>query len=86
MYDPWVHIRAGLSATNYWSKDDFTKHYVADFESVLEDADLLRGISLLVEDLLDEPGQIWSVNPTKLKRLRDAVEALPERLLHGPLD
>ena len=76
-----MHIRAGLKATEVWSKSELEKHYVAEFKSVLEDAELLHGISLLVEDLLDEPGQIWSVNPAKLKRLRKAVEALPKRLL-----
>ena len=82
MSDPWVHIRAGLKATDVWSKSELEKHYVAEFKSVLEDAELLHEIIMLIDDML-EPNQVWSVDPTKLKRVRDAVEALPERLLNG---
>ena len=47
---------------------------------VVEALNSLHEVALLVDDMI-EPGQIWSVNPSKLKRVRDAIEALPKGLL-----
>ncbi len=76
MTDPWPGVREWLCAPQEVDDGRITPAIV---ETLLYDADDLHEIALAADDMLEE-GQLWSVNPTKLMRLRKLVEALPERL------
>ncbi len=77
MTAPWKNMRRLIK---YPSTDP--RPLQEEGKKLLTDADLLRGLALLVDDML-EPNQIWSVNPSKLRKVREAVEVLPKRLLNG---